>query len=74
MSSGNSSITYPPFFEITDIDHGPWVVVVAFCSISLITLIAAIRFILAGRLKLKFELDDAAFAMATVSCLTRNMK
>jgi hypothetical protein len=66
-STTNSTISYPPFFEVTDIDHGPYAVVVAFCSISLITLIAAIRFLIAGRLKIKFQLDDGTFAAAVVS-------
>jgi hypothetical protein len=67
MSASNFTTGNPPFFEITDIDHGPWAVVVAFCSISLTTFIAVIRFVLAGRMKVKFQLDDLTFAIATVS-------
>jgi hypothetical protein len=70
-STTNSTTGSPPFFEITDIDHGPWAVVVAFCTISLITFIAAIRFLLASRLKVKFQLDDLTFAVATVSSMRK---
>jgi hypothetical protein len=68
-STTNSTISYPPFFEVTDDNNGPYAVVVAFCSTSLIILIAAIRFLIAGRMKVNFELDDVTFAAAAVSIL-----
>jgi hypothetical protein len=67
--NGDGTITYPPFFELTDDNYGPYAVVVAFCSICLISSIAAIRFIIAGRTKVNFELDDGTFAVAVVSSI-----
>jgi hypothetical protein len=67
-STTNSTTTsYPPFFEVTDDNNGPYAVVVAFCSIAFITSISAIRFLIAGRSNVRFELDDMTFAAAVVS-------
>jgi hypothetical protein len=57
----------PAFFQVTEDDHGPFAVVVAFSSISIITLVTVIRFRLAAHQKVKFDLDDLTFAIATVS-------
>jgi hypothetical protein len=65
-SKTNGTISYPPFFEVTDDNNGPYAVVVAFCSIALIILIAAIRFIIAKRMKINLELDDGTFALSAV--------
>jgi hypothetical protein len=65
-STSNSTTSYPPFFEVTDDNHGPYAVVVAFCSITFMILIAVIRFLIAGRTKIKVELDDVTFAAAVV--------
>lgn len=61
------SATYPAFFEVTPDDQGPYAVVVAFSSISIITSITIIRFLIAVNQKLKVQLDDITFAVGVVS-------
>ncbi|KAH8810974.1 hypothetical protein F5884DRAFT_263455 [Xylogone sp. PMI_703] len=65
MSSPASYPTsYPPFFEVTDDNRGPYAVVVAFSSIVLMVSVAVIRYLLAGRQKVELEKDDTFFAVA----------
>jgi hypothetical protein len=57
----------PPFFRLTDIDHGGVAVVASLCMIVISLSIASIRFIVAARQNVKFQYDDASFYLASVS-------
>lgn len=58
-----------PFQELTPDNHGPYVAVASISLIVITLCVTGIRFEIAWRARLKFELDDALFVMSTVSSL-----
>jgi hypothetical protein len=57
----------PPFFQLSDSDHGGFAVVVALCTIVVSSTVSAIRCVVATRQRVGFQLDDATFYIACVS-------
>jgi hypothetical protein len=58
---------FAPFHELTPGNQGGYVVVISI-SLTVLTLcVSAIRFGIAYRSRLKFELDDVSFVLSTAS-------
>jgi hypothetical protein len=60
----------PPFFRLTDDDHGGAGVVAALCTIIISLAVSGIRGVVAARQRVGFRGDDATFYLASVSTLS----
>jgi hypothetical protein len=58
---------YPPYFQISDIDHGGAAVVAALCTIIISSIVSVIRYLVAARQRVEFAPDDVTFYLAGVS-------
>jgi hypothetical protein len=60
----------PPFFRLTDDDHGGAGVVIALCTIIISLAVSGIRSVVAARQGVGFQGDDGTFYLASVSILS----
>lgn len=68
MSTGTGA--KQPFHRLTGDDRGPIIIIVAYSWIFVTFIIAIIRFSLAWKQRLRFQVDDGAFLLGAVSCVS----
>jgi hypothetical protein len=67
--SNNGPGAQAPFHRLSADDRGPIIIIVAYSWIFITLIVATVRFSLAWKQRLRFQIDDGTFLLGAVSSL-----